>query len=218
MTEPWPDRFTPTSLSVQVENVSRSGGASLFGSEQVVASPAGRLVARASFVVRSPADVRAWRALMARLKGRANPVEFPLCDSGRPAGILLHTHFVEDPGLLTTFSDDTLFEEESGFAALALSAAINATLITVTCTPAPIAGMFLGIGGRAHIVTAVELVGTNTYSLEITPWLRAAYTAGTQITFGRVSCLMRLQSDLSGVMDLDLLRFGRPSLELVEYL
>lgn len=215
MTDAWPGQFTPTILSIQVENQSRSGGPSLLGSEQVVSSGSGRLTARASIVVKNSADVRAWRAFVSRRRGKAEPLLFPMFDCGRGGGGTLVTYF-DDDGLRTEFTDGFAFIEETVVIMLAADAPLRATEITVTSADKLAEGVFIGLGGeRAHIVEAVE--GTApTWALSISPPLRQAYSAGTAVNQQIVHCLMRLQSDLTGEMELDLLRLSRPNVDLVE--
>lgn len=219
MTDVWPSRFTPTSLSVQIENVSRSGGVSLSGAEQVVSAASGRLAASGSIVVKNAADVRAWRAFISRRKGRAEPFLFPIFDCARATSGVLASYFVEAGGELTGFTDGTHFVEETATAVLAADAALRATSITVTTTAELDEGIWVGLGGdRVHLVETAEEVSADTWLLTVAPPLRAAYTAGAVVALALINCTMRLRSDSAGEIDLDLLRFARPNVELVEAL
>lgn len=70
----WPSSLIPSTEKWAIQNTSRSGGVSIVGSEQIVASGAGRWTASLSIPIKKPDQVLAARALLAGLDGRAGSV------------------------------------------------------------------------------------------------------------------------------------------------
>lgn len=86
-------------------------------------------------------------------------------------------------------------------------------------------GMMFSIGNRLHIVTGLpsgELAApglpgpAGNIPIQFRPWLRSDYGDGTPIEFGRPLATMRLASDDTGAMELQLSRTGVVALDLVE--
>lgn len=80
----WPTSLKPRDTSTDYIARSVSGGAGFDGTEQVVSRDAGVWRIRLSAIqVRTADQVRAFRALILGLDGRANTVLVPICEAGR---------------------------------------------------------------------------------------------------------------------------------------
>jgi len=87
-------------------------------------------------------------------------------------------------------------------------------------------GMMFSIGDRLHIITALTsadpvdpatgLPVAGQIGIQFRPWLRADYPANTPIEFGRPLATMRLASDDTGAMELQLSRFGTVTVDFDE--
>lgn len=230
----WPSVLVPSSEQWGLQNPSRSGGQSFSGVEQIVRSPASRWTGTLIVPCNRREKVLAMRALLAGLDGRAGtalvgPMEVsrapwfvdPLtggkitrCRGDRDAAKDLNWDLNRDT------SADLDFR-------LSSPAGMNATEITVQRNRGGLLspGMFFSIGDRLHMVTELNTddpTGDTGFAvpgaikLQIRPWLRADYAAGTPVEFGRPKGLMRLASDDTGAMDLALSRFGTVTVELTE--
>ena len=85
--------------------------------------------------------------------------------------------------------------------------------------------MIFSIGNRLHMIVDLpsgELADPSVQgppgaiAATIRPWLRADYADGTPLEFGKPLGTMRLATDDTGAMELQLSRFGTVSLDLVE--
>lgn len=123
----------------------------------------------------------------------------------------------------------TPYDRASDFV-LGADAGLNATTITVARRAGGrlIPGQFLSIGNRLH--TIVDLLSADpteagsglaipgSITLAIRPWTRAAYAAGASVELARPVGRMRLASDDTGALALQLSQFGSLPLDLVEAL
>ncbi len=222
----FPPGLWPTRVMFDIELASRSGGASISGSEQIVASGSGRWRASASFSLNNEIRVLAWRAFRASLDGMAGTFEVSPFDFYRPAEIngrkvsgVDHASFAPE----SVFHDGSAFGQLSQtYATVAANASAGVTRITVSTaapwmTPRP--GQYFGINGRLYIVTrSYRALQTDPWTLDFRPRLRASATAGDKVITDRPTTLMRLASDGSGSLDLAFGRIGSANLEFVEAL
>lgn len=226
---PWPVHLWPSKCDFMPEHQTRSGGASISGAEQIIASPATRLRARMTLPAMNERTILSWRALVAGMSGRAGTVLVPTWNvfAARDAnGRRFNTHDavrwggdIGQEGVSFDLSgwgqDDTPV-----YATLADDVAINATEITVNYAEGidglrP--GQYFGIGQRLYIVTQTwqENEGDPVH-IRFTPWLRAAASGGDTVIIDRPVCLMRFAQDQTGDLDLDLGRWGSGGLEFIE--
>jgi hypothetical protein len=220
----FPAGIWPTRIMFDLELASRTGGASISGSEQVIASGAGRWRATASFSVRTEAQVLNWRGFRASLDGMAgafdvSPFDFyrPYDINGRKVSGVDHASFAPE----TMFYDGSAFgQSDQTYATLAASVSAGVTRLTVTANASwvsPRPGQYFGIGDRLYIVTrAWRSTVTDPWTVDFRPRLRASAIAGTRVIIDRPTCKMRLASDGSGALDLVFGRFASTSLEFVE--
>lgn len=195
--------------------------------EQVVSGPSGYVSASISVPVNTDARVLAFRAFMAGLDGRVGTMLIGPAEKRRAPWAIdpltggQITYQGEIGGAQPPYNDGAEF-------VLGADAPVNATAITVTRQAGGllVPGQYLSIGNRLHVIVALTtadpvdgatgLAQPGNIGLSIRPWLRSAYPAGTVVEFGRPVCLMRLASDDTGAVELQLSRYGTASLDLVE--
>lgn len=223
MTVIWNDQLRCRRSDAHLRNFARSGGRAMSGRERRVFSDAGFwIVAKAGIVVNTRERVAAYRAMMARLR-QGEDILVPLCDLYRPVGALLPT---------------------SG-ALLSAPAALRAIRLNLLVSGVDLlAGQYLSIGDRLHLVTAIvarpstpplvnpvpidapfrdepwvdAAAASAAYTVDILPPLRAAAAAGAPVSFRdlKLRCVLRDLDD--GDLELDLGRTGQPSLTFIESL
>jgi hypothetical protein len=110
---------------------------------------------------------------------------------------------------------------------LSADATLNQTEIGVRRTKGGVLepGMMLSLFGRLHVITALPGGDPGTpgqqgpagdLTVGVRPWLRGDYAAGTPIEFAKPFGTMRLASDDTGAMELQLSRYGTVTVDLVE--
>lgn len=207
MTTPaWPAVLLPSSVMFHPMLVSKGGGVSLDGDEQVSQSDAGRWKATLAFsasrqVGADPAArLLAWRSLLAYLQGRANPILIgPFDAANGPAKLA--------GGSATTAT-------ASGGAALR---ATSMNVAVSTYTPRP--GQYFGVASeRLHLIAlgGVTALGGGVFTVAFWPPLRAAVGNGAAIDFDTPVCKMALASDDSGQLALERAYRGQGSFDLYE--
>lgn len=227
---PWPPALRFSEVMLELRSLTRSGGQSISGSEQVVASPAARWVGTMTVPIADrrygPKELQdavlAWRWLKAG--GRASVILVPAKDGRGPAhraGIVYRGARGVPHSDGATFSDGAGYGQNYSGATLAEAVAMNATQIRINL-PASLKllpGMRFSLpGGRLHeIADLVDRVGT-IWTVKIGPWTVAAWPAGTALEFERPVCRMRMASDETGALSLSLNRFATPTIEFVEAL
>jgi hypothetical protein len=182
-----------------------------------VSSDAGIWKARlGNIVVRSRAEVLAFRGIAALLEGRLNPILIPVCRAYQP---------VPDGGVYEELphSDETYFEDDTGHegsvidVVAAADAAVRATSMTVTVNVAGEiqSGQHFSCGERLYRVRTFD---EDTGALTFRPLLREAVTAGDRLNFDNPVGRFRLAGDHE--MDLELAgrRWANPTVNFVEAL
>ena len=160
----WPPTLPEQQIMFHPMVPSRSGGMSVSGVEQVIASSAGFWRADIVFHVKRSGQTRpgnqhlAWRAMLANLEGRTNPFFIGPCDhANAPAAIAGE----DDLGPYhITHSDDAPFSDGTYYAQYATSAhvvanaaaGVNAITIWVEAGHIPEAGQYFGIGQRLYLI------------------------------------------------------------------
>lgn len=218
----WPISTLPfQSMGFNRKNLSRSGGLTITGVEQVVQSSTDFWEARASVKIRKPTQVLAYRALQAQQWGRAAEWILPACPNPLvPA---------EPPPADYSWSDDWSEDFSIGPAPPIIPPGEGAlvtvdadagdrtlTFVFIDPTFTPQAGMFFSIGNRLYMIGTIGLVGTRTYTATFSPGLRVSAAIDDAVEFSSPRCLMRLTADNIGNMDLDMLRFSDITLSFVE--
>ncbi|MEF2551986.1 hypothetical protein VQ042_11545 [Aurantimonas sp. A2-1-M11] len=223
MATAWPAGIYPRNISFAIQNVSRSGGVSTNGQEQIVGSGAGRWMAQlAGIPIKDDDAILTWRAFHIGLRGRAGTVLVPAFDWFRANwpkdayGRTLDPTFTRRRQLDgTQFEDPEIPTQSQVNATFAAPAARRATTVQITVsqgTPIKAGQYFSPSAGRLHLVTS--LINATTFTIE--PPLRDAVTLGQSVDFTRPTCEMRLMSDDDGRLGLEVARWGFVDLSFVE--
>ena len=220
----WPDVLKARIWDPHLRNLAASGGTSSTGRTQRVFGDAGLWEIKVSNIaVNTRERAAAYRALLARLR-TGEDILLPVRDLYSAVG--------------SNLSDASV--------TLTANAALRATQVGLTTTGVDIdPGYHFTIGGRLHLVTEVvsgpseppllnQVVtdspwsddvpwvdaasGASAYTVKILPPLRAALTAGSPARFRNLSVRCVLKDVADGDLDLDLGRFGTPSLTFIESL
>lgn len=204
-----------------------SGGASVSGRTQIVASDAGVWVATLSSVPVYDRDtLLTWRAIEAWCDGRLNAIDVPL-----PAYEQAYAPFASGLDYTTLFSavphsDDSYFSDGSGYvggiADVTVSAdlALGATAMTASVAYAPRLqpGQVFSIdhAGKGPRWYQVRSWDEDTAAMTFRPPLREAVASGARLNFDRPTCRMRLRSDDAMRLDLQMPAYGYPSVGFIE--
>jgi hypothetical protein len=210
----WPAQLRPANLRLALVNSSISGGRSATGREQVVQGPGGIWSLRYSGVyVRNAEQIRAIRALEARLDGRAGLLRLPVYDCFRTRGFFGDPanagfrHVPHSDG--ASFSDTTYYRQSGSGAAITLTAnaALNATTLAIAWNDLPpTEGLHFSIGDNLYRIARLQPSGIGAGTITIRPWLRTAASSGAALNFATPRVLMRLAQDDGLALDLQLWR------------
>ena len=224
----WPPMLRPHDVMWRLENQSRSGGVSLTGSEQIVSSGAGRWRCRIDLRTYGTSHdgreeaVLALRAFLAQMEGRVGEVLLPAFDGFRPrdaAGNMLSDVEQVPLGHLFLFEHWGFGQDEFTHATLAANASLGATQISINVLDGqgPRPGHYFGIGERLYIAQQTWQDNPDGVTfIRFAPRLRAAATSGTRVILDRPVCRMRLASDDTGELTLEMRRWGQTTIEFVE--
>jgi hypothetical protein len=230
----WPTKvLPPQNVMFSRKQMSRSGGPSIAGNEQVVSSATDMWRAKLGIKVTRFEQILAFRGMMAQADGRVGTWLIPTCSGFQRLGqgvngilpaIGVRTKVNAPFSDAATFSDSGAFETKMVMGAVTIGGALRSRTITVQMqggTPPPLGGHFFSIGQALYqIATAIPVNDDGTtagpYVLTFRPGLRSVAAIGDVVNFSDPRCRMRLASDDTGELDLDLLRFGSVSLDFVE--
>lgn len=177
-------------------------------------------IVKSGVVVRNKEQALAYRAMIARLR-QGEDVIVPLCDLYKP---------VRAKGDVAS-------------AMLASTAPLRATTVTISVTDLDIAeGNHFSIDDRLHLITRVvsgpiappmvnpiawdlpfldepwvdDVDKSANYTVDILPPVRATHGIGKEVSFSDLKVRCVIQDIDDGDLELDLGRFGQPSLTLIE--
>ena len=219
----WPITTLPFhSVMFARRNLSRSGGLSLSGIEQVVQSSSDFWEAQATLRIHRMPERLAYRALQAQNWGRAGEWVIPVCDPFYVSGGIPPADFSFDSSFDSSFALGSMAPPviPSGVggsidvAALKGARTLDFEMIEHDLTPLP--GQYFSIGDRLYLIGTVTNLAAHHYRITFAPGLRAAAPIDTAMEFSNPRCLMRLAQDNVGQMSLDLLRFADVQLSFVE--
>ncbi len=181
----WPD-LDITSASVDLQDSSRSGGVSLSGHEQVVASGADRWRATVNVQIRDRRDRLFCQAFRAGMRGRVNTTLVPFSAINERIGTTARTSGVT---------------------------AVGATQIGINLTAGESIdkGEHFSHNGLLYVITS--LIGGE---FKILPPLRAQIGNNVLLEFNAPTCEMKFASDDTGEMMLDLLRMSDVTFDFIE--
>lgn len=197
--------FAPNEFQADLERRTISGGESLSGDEDLIATDGGGRV----FVeigdpyLDDPEAALAWRALDAYLDGGARAIIVPFCDGRhQPYAADITVPHSDD----TTFSDETEYLQSGATGRIAQDAALRATTLHLDNLDLPrdlLGGEWLSIDHptmrwRAYrIAEILEYDAENgTATVSIRPPLRDAVAAGENVDFANPRCTMRVDGGL----------------------
>lgn len=231
----WPKILVPSSELWALKGGSRSGGQTFSGIEQVVQSPASRWAATLTVPCNNDAKVMAMRSLIASLDGRSGtvtvgPIEVrraPWFVDPLSGGRVSYGRGAEGAAIDPAYENNPDTSSSLNFRA-GQAAPMNAVAMVIERLRGGFLqpGMKFSINGQMYLLVALttpDPVNSDTQQpapgmigVQIRPWLRLDCPATTLIEFGRPICTMRLASDDTGAMELQLSRFGTVTLDLVE--
>lgn len=222
MTILWPIAILPPANDGAFNLAPRSLAtpAAVSGNTQVVSSDAG--IWKATFrdvYVRGEDRVLAFRGLAELLEGRLNPVLLPFCRKYQPV--------IREPAGLTAavpHDDEAGFDDGAGYvggttdvelaAGIAARAVSASVIVNYGGTLQP--GHRFSIGERGYSLRTVAYASATEAAITFRPPLREAADAGARLEFDDPVVRMRLASDAEMDLDLQLRRFGQPTVNFVE--
>lgn len=216
----WPHpALSPRVTNLRLVNRTRSAGESITGFEQVAETITQRWALSLEFNTIKREAILPFRAMIARLNGRANALRVPIRDpklwpSDEAIGITNvpardDQWRLVNPGLATA-DVSAVITAAAGVktASVSLAAITDAAGVVFP-------GMYFGAGDDLHIITDIEWTGS-TASLQFEPATRRAHTASPYRFRPTVTC--RLANDEGGEHPLERGIITSPSLEMVEIL
>jgi hypothetical protein len=219
----WDKSILPVhSVMFARKNLSRSGGLTISGVEQVVQSSTDFWEAQIGLKIRTIQHRLAYRALMAQSFGRATEWIISACDPFG-SGITAVPDFSFDSSFDSSFAlgSDAPAVIPSGVGGVTDADAdkgdrqLDFEIVEHELVPLP--GQYFSIGDRLYVIGTVSDLGTaHHYRVTFAPGLRADALAGSTMEFSNPRCLMRLAQDNIGQMNLDMLRFADITLSFVE--
>jgi hypothetical protein len=237
---PWPADLKPSDFGYSYQSFDVSGGMTLAGNEQFVASPGPRWGASMVVPIRSYAHVLSVRTLRSQLQGRTNPVLLPNFDQVRVSWpVEAATGRILTPRVARRI-DGTYALDNTSYAGPAIpttaqivakvhpAALVRATQLTIRVSKGGpvLAGQQFGItsGGGANRLYEIASVDTTTvvgadtdYTITFKPPLRAAAADNATVSFTQPVCLMRCMNLDEQTRMFSGLRFATLSLEFMEY-
>lgn len=226
MTLRWPSRLPPRDVAADIIPRAIMGPPSMSGGQQAVQSDAGCwYIQYNSISVIEEFRVKLWRVMQARLNIVGTPILLPVFDCKRsPYPLDTSGHKITSYGEVP-HSDTALFSDGTGYGSrvIDITAAAYAEFravtmeITVNYAGALEGGEFFStLVGDMYTITSIELITGTTYAIGLSPPLRAAIPAGTQLEFDNPVCRCVLENPGSMSLMLTQRIVGRPSLEFIE--
>jgi hypothetical protein len=227
----WPKVLVPSSEDWSLRGGTRSGGQTFQGNEQIVASPSARWKATLSIPCMRRDAVLAMRQVIALGRSQQWYVG-PLETTRAPwnidflGGKITYGRGEKDAALDPAYQAGQDTSSNLDFR-LSGAAGISTTSIVIQRNKGGVLepGMTFSLGARLYTIVALpngELAAAGqqgpagVIAATIRPLLRAPYPDGTVIEFGAPIGIMRLASDDTGAMELQLSRYGTVTVELVE--
>lgn len=197
--------FAPNDFQADLERRTISGGESLSGDEDQIATDGG---GRVFVEIGDPYldDDRialAWRAMDAYLDGGARAIIVPFCDGRhQPWAESINVPHSDD----TTFSDETEYVQTGAHGLIAQPAALRATVLYLDTLDLPrdlLGGEWLSIDHPTmrwrsyRIAEVLEFdAEARTAKVSIRPPLREAVTEGEDVELAKPRCTMRVEGGL----------------------
>ena len=218
----WPtSTLRPIDIMFARRTYSRTGGRTITGIEQIVQSSSEYWIASLAFKVQTEDQALTYRSLQAQTWGRSKQWIIPACPQIgippdlEPVDFSFSSDFSIDFSLGSSAPSGLSSESE---ALVTTAALIGATSLAIRVTDSRLVlkpGMYFSIGNQLYLIGTAS--GSFPYwTMTFRPKLRVAAPLGTSINFSNPKCLMKLTSDISGDLNLNMLRFSDLSLDFVE--
>ena len=216
----------PVSFRLDIVGSVVSGGITAGGQQQRVSALGGGLWAlQLEFnTLRTPDQIRTWRALQYGQLAGVVPVNVSICDlrqAPRPSNWMPAGGVPHSDG--TSFGDDTLYIGSTIGAAMTADAALRATTITVEFSgdAEPLGGEYFSMSygegmHELHVVTSVAENGDG-YDIGFTPPLRAAHSSGDALNFDNPTGTFVMASPDAMAMATEMGRRGTGQATFIEY-
>lgn len=195
----YPAALMYESVGFRFARLQKMGPETLGGGRQVFAMPPagpgseGRWQAQVTYKLLGDAQILAFRAFLAALKGMINYTAVPVCDV-----YSLNHASTANPLASAAAGAETLRFADTAFGAQDIPA-----------------GSYLQVGDWLHHVTAFDDATPGEHIVTLEPPLREAVTTSTVCTT-KAACLMRLSSPEQGMAFLQYGRSGTVSLSFIE--
>ena len=222
----WPRWLAPQTIAWGLTRTVMSGPQPLSGRPQTVVSDMGSWRVTLTGIRLSDLgdSLRAFRAIFFGTLAYGGPVYLSLYDWRRGPRVRSGLSAFPAPipfSDLALLSDGSAFDADIPTITVAAAAAARATTIVVQTAgdPLPVAGEFIGLGDRAHMVTAVfsGTPGAGQTTLNIRPPLRGAVAIGDPVETVDPVCRMQLDPKTIETMSaLDLAIVGNVTLDFYE--
>lgn len=216
----WPDNLMPVGEHWHLIHTSVSGGVSLTGQEQIIASGFSRWRARLSFTVIKNERLMAFRAVIARLQGRTGRLVIGPSECNRINwGVNEYGQTLNPKFYRRSCLDDTPYADPNNLAQSLIDIRLASDMperavsltINVIRGSTPKTGQYFSINNRLYLIT--DITDNN---LSFLPNARETVKAGTRLEFIRPVARMRLNTDDAGALEMSLMRSGSAELDLIE--
>lgn len=202
----------PTNLQFKSQDIpvlvgrGASSGRGMTGAERVVSTDAGYWQLGVSFMLKDASDDLAWRAVLANLEGRSNVLRLPVIDVRTTPADLAGTRAtleaaIRSAGITysdgTTHSDGTAMTQSllSANATIAYAAGVTTMNLDMPTGYAPSIGQFFSDGSHLYQVKSFTRVVGRRYTVSFRPRLRVDAYDGSQFSFDRLYCLVRVEKE-----------------------
>jgi hypothetical protein len=216
----WPSAILPSKDDVAFNIAWRSATtpSSVSGFSQAVSQDIG--IWKASLVnidVRKREKVNLFRTMADLMEGKANPILVPVCHGYQPFPANWNSDGVPH-------DDDAYFDDDSGYDGWAIDirvispGAVRATSFDIRIVTAGslTTGQYFSVDNRLYRIRRISYILPNTATIEFRPSLRAAVFAGRRLNFDNPVCKMRALTDQEMDLELQMKKFGSPTVNFIE--
>lgn len=222
----WDASLMPSDEDWSVRGGSRSGGRSLAGSEQVVLSPTARWKASLTIPCFEPESTRAARRLISMgrsatwLVGPFERERAPWVTDPLTGGQITDADGLRDSAANSAWGANADTKADLDFRLAAQTAPGDGRIAIQRFRGGLLyPGMVFSIIDRLHMIVdldAPDTGGGTTIFASVRPLLRAGCPSSQSLEFAKPAGQMRLASDDTGALQLQLSRYGTLSIELEE--
>lgn len=227
MTIWWPEILRPQKIKIDLAHRSLRGPTAQSGYTQVVSNSAGLWTATYdSIPVYTSAMVRCWRALDSLIEGQLGIISIPAWDFPRSPNAIgeLGLNIYSSIYSSTPHSDESFFDDNSGYQSSWTNVFVNATALigatTVSLTKETTAtlepGNRFSINDRLYQIQTITNQDSVSATVTIRPPLREALVVGDRAEFDYPRVKVRLTDDKAMQLDLNYNGYATPTLSFYE--